>query len=93
MYNLQNCLAQIFDLNQVDVSKNLLLSDMFIASMRNIFVHLDSRIGMYPLCICGYSMYPCRSCVCMCVCVSVCVYLCVHVFLFFCLSVYLHKLW
>ena len=45
--NLQNCLVQIFDLNQVDVSKNLLLSDMFLASMRNIFVHLDSRIGTY----------------------------------------------
>ena len=44
--SFQNCLVQIFDFNQVDVSKNQILNEVFFASMRSIFVHLDSRIGM-----------------------------------------------
>ena len=37
-------MAQIFDVNQVDVSKNQLLSEMFFASMRNIYFELESRL-------------------------------------------------
>jgi len=37
-------MTQIFDVNQVDVSKNQLLSEMFFISMRTIYFELESRL-------------------------------------------------
>ena len=42
---LQSCVTQIFDSVEVNVTQNQLLRDEFNINLRNIFVHLESRIG------------------------------------------------
>eukprot|EP00731_Ephydatia_muelleri_P001294 Em0001g1294a len=41
----KSCVTQIFDSMEVNVTQNQLLRDEFNINLRNIFVHLESRIG------------------------------------------------
>ena len=43
--HMQTCVAQIYDMREVNVSQNQQLADEFMLNIRNIFLFLESRIG------------------------------------------------